>query len=135
MSNAKIRITVGKNAYSNEFSREFDMEFGDDDELSASDLKQVFKQLRNAMDTTLKDIDATEVAEALWRRREIDRITKEVKAETETAKGSTYQLEAKITELEKEVRKRDCRLDGMIKMHNPEYVIPDDDGEQPQTLD
>lgn len=123
----RFQISAGDSRYSREFDREVELTLDDHSVMDPECVKKALKQLQDMMKTTIKGVDPVSVSKTLWEIKERARITKEVKAECEVDTSDTWALKSKITDLEKEVRKRDCRLDGMIKVANPAYVVPSDD--------
>lgn len=123
----RFQITAGDSRYSREFDREVELTIDNNSVSDPECIKNALKQLQNMMKTTIKGVNPVAVSKTLWEAAERARITKEVKAESATGDSDIWALKSKITDLEKEVRKRDCRLDGMIKVANPAYVVPSDD--------
>lgn len=127
------RVTIGPNIYAHHVEKKVVIEVSDTDVTNAQQLKEHLKIAEKNLRDLVRNFDCHEAAEKIRVKQDHERIKKELKDEMELEDKAKYELKSEIVELKKELKKRDCRLDGIIASHNEKYIPPNENGE-PQEL-
>lgn len=129
-----VRIAIGPSSFSHHIKKELVLQVPDESVEDFDQLKAGIKLAESNLKKMVHDINIPEVAEIIRRKRERAVVKKEVEAELEKELQASYRYTSEIEELKKEIKKRDCRMDGIIASRNPKYVPPNEDGEVKELL-
>lgn len=125
----KVSIIIGPSVYNNHIRREVELEVADADVTDPQSIKQYLKIAQKQLKDSLNVINHTVMAKELWEKQQKDLIKKQLEADNDKENKAVYIYTNEIDELKKEIKKRDCRLDGIIASRNPDYVPPSENGE------
>lgn len=123
------RITIGPSVYTHHVEKKVVIEVADTDVTDAQQMKRHLKTAEDNLKKLVRDFDCDAAAKSIMLKQERARIKKEVEDELKVEDSSKWELKNKIAEMEKELKKRDCRMDGIIASRNPDYIPPNEEGE------
>jgi len=124
-----VRVTVGPSTYTHHVKKELVLELPDTESENPADLKRALRIAENNLKDMVRSIDVVKASSAIKDARIRKEIKKELEAAEDSKTKASYEYVNEIDELKKEIKKRDCRMDGIIASRNPDYVPPNEDGE------
>jgi len=130
-----IQITIGPNVYNHYVQEKVTLKLPEFSIEDPAHLGAALKLAQNNLKQSIKDMDRVAVSALIKDKRVRAEIKKELEDEADGEVKRAYEYQNKITELEKEIKKRDCRMDGVISSMNPDYIPPNEDGEPVQLGD